>query len=284
MVERKTTVLLDNLIFPEDPRWRGDKLWFSDVFAKEVITVDLLGNRETVTHVPNQPSGLGWSKNGNLLIVSMTDRKLMMFGEDGLTEVADMSSAATFHCNDMVVDKMGRAYVGNFGGPVGDDGSPPIPANMILIDSDYKVSVAASGLHFPNGVVVTPDGKTLIVAETFGDRLTAFDINRDGSLSGRRVWASLDSHPDGICIDVEGHIWVATIGEEGSVLRVKDGGDIVDRIDIDSWTPFACTLGGPDLKTLFILESKTSEPEMMDGRNNGRITMIDVDVPGAGYP
>ena len=98
------------------------------------------------------------------------------------------------------------------------------------------------------------------------------------------MWADLDSHPDGICIDVEGHIWVATIGEQGSVLRVKEGGEIVDRIDIDDWTPYACTLGGPDLKTLFILESKTSEPEMMDGRNNGRITIIDVDVPGAGYP
>ena len=268
MPDRNPTVLLDNLIFPEDPRWRGDKLWFSDVFAKEVITVDLEGNRETITEVPNQPSGLGWSKDGDLLVVSMTDRKLMMLGEAGLSAVADMSSA----------------YVGNFGGPVGDDGSPPIAANLILVDSDYKVSVAASGLQFPNGVVVTPDGKTLIVAETFGDCLTAFDINEDGSLSGRRVWADLDSHPDGICIDVEGHIWVATIGEQGSVLRVKDGGQIVDRIDIDGWTPFACTLGGPDLKTLFILESKTSEPEMMDGRNNGRITIIGVDVPGAGYP
>ena len=284
MVDRNPTVLLDNLIFPEDPRWRGDKLWFSDVFAKEVITVDLQGNRQTVTEVPNQPSGLGWSKDGKLLIVSMTDRKLMILEEDGLSVAADMSSVATFHCNDMVVDKRGRAYVGNFGGPVGDDGAPPIAANLILVDSDYKVSVAARGLQFPNGVVVTPDGKTLIVAETFGDCLTAFDINEEGSLSGRRVWADLDSHPDGICIDVEGHIWVATIGEQGSVLRVKEGGEIVDRIDIHDWTPFACTLGGPDLKTLFILESKTSEPEMMDGRNNGRITIIDVDVPGAGYP
>ena len=208
MTERKPTVLLDNLIFPEDPRWRGDKLWFSDVFAKEVVTVDLSGTRKTVTEVPNQPSGLGWSKDGKLLVVSMIDRKLMILDEDTLSEVADMSSVATYHCNDMVVDDFGRAYVGNFGGPIPEDGFPAIPANLILIDNNYQVSVAATDLLMPNGVVVTPDGMTLIVAESFGDRLTAFDINEDGSLSGRRVWATLDSHPDGICIDVENHIWV----------------------------------------------------------------------------
>ena len=144
-------------------------------------------------------------------------------------------------CNDMVVDDFGRAYVGNFGGPVTKDDSPLIPANLILIDTNYQVSIAATDLLMPNGVVITPDGKTLIVAESFGDRLTAFDINENGTLTGRRVWATFDSHPDGICIDVENHIWVATIphrnalGKPGSVLRVKDGGDIVDRIDIDGY-------------------------------------------------
>lgn len=290
MTKRKPIVLLDNLIFPEDPRWRGDKLWFSDVFAKEVVKVDLSGIRKTVIEVPNQPSGLGWSKDGKLLVVSMIDRKLMILDEDTLSEVADLSSVATYHCNDMVVDDFGRAYVGNFGGPVTKDDSPLIPANLILIDTNYQVSIAATDLLMPNGVVITPDGKTLIVAESFGDRLTAFDINENGTLTGRRVWATFDSHPDGICIDVENHIWVATIphrnalGKPGSVLRVKDGGDIVDRIDIDGYIPFACTLGGPDLKTLFIMESKTTEAEMMDGRNNGRITMIDVDVAGTGSP
>ena len=286
----KTSTLLEGLTFAEGPRWRSGNLWFSDFYAREVIRVDEAGLRQTVVEVPEQPSGLGWTKDQELLVVSMRDQRVLRLENDILIQHADLSEFSSYWCNDMVVDDFGRAYVGNFGGPVTKDDSPLIPANLILIDSNYQVSIAATDLLMPNGVVITPDGKTLIVAESFGDRLTAFDINEDGSLAGRRVWATFDSHPDGICIDVENHIWVATIphrnalGKPGSVLRVKDGGDIVDRIDIDGYLPFACTLGGPDLKTLFIMESKTTDAEMMDGRNNGRITMIDVDVAGTGSP
>lgn len=274
-------VLIDGLRFPEGPRWHEGRLRFSDMHGLEVLAVDLDGRKETIVHVPQHPSGLGWLPDGRLLVVSMRDRKLMRLDSGGLVEAADLSALATFHCNDMVVDDQGRAYVGNFGFDL-HEGQAPVVANLILVEPNGGTRVAAAGLHFPNGTVITPDGRTLIIGESFAARLTAFDIADDGSLSGRREWARLEGAvPDGICLDADGAIWVASpIG--GAVLRVLEGGDVTHRIDVEN-DAFACMLGGPARRTLFICTAAASDPRET-GDCRGRIEFVEVEVPGAGRP
>ncbi len=280
----ETTVLLDGLMFPEGPRWHDGKLWFSDMQAYQVMTVDLDGNAEKIVKVPGQPSGLGWLPNGQMLIVSMLDRRLMRLDPEGLTEVADLSKLASFHCNDMVVDREGRSYIGNFGFDLGVHPFVPKPAEIVLVMPDGDSRVVADEMIFPNGSVITPDGRTLIVAETFGHRLTAFDIKTDGSLKGRRIWAQLDGiFPDGICLDAEGAIWVASPGKTREVLRVREGGEVTHRVNVNT-TPYACMLGGPDRHTLFVLTSETSDPGEARAKASGRIEIVQVEVPGAGLP
>jgi len=182
-----TRVLLDGLVFPEGPRWHAGKLWFSDMHAHCVMTVDLAGRAETVVEVPGQPSGLGWLPDGRLLVVSMTDRRLLRLDPGGLTVAADLAALASFHCNDMVVDARGRAYVGNFGFDL-HAAAPFHAAELVLVPPGAAPRVVAADLAFPNGCVITPDGGTLIVGESGAARLTAFTIAADGSLGERRVW------------------------------------------------------------------------------------------------
>ena len=189
-MREKTRILLDGLLFPEGPRWHGGKLWFSDMQALHVMTVDLDGNAEKIAKIQASPSGLGWLPDGRLLVVSMIDRRLLRLDASGLAELADLSDLASFHCNDMVVDTKGRAYIGNFGFDLAANAAVE-PAEIILVTPDGKAEIAAEDLYFPNGAVITPDGRTLIVAETWGNRLTAFDIESDGSLKKRRIWANL---------------------------------------------------------------------------------------------
>ena len=275
-------VLLDGLRFPEGPRWHEDRFWFSDMHAGRVIAVSLDGDAETIVEVKGAPSGLGWLPDGRLLVVSMQDRRLLRLDPDGLTQVADLSPHASFHCNDMVVDAQGRAYVGNFGFDLHAEASPT-GANLILVHPDGRAEIAAEDLRFPNGTVITPDGKTLIVGESFGACLTAFDVGEDGTLHGRRLWAQLEAAvPDGICLDEEGAVWVASPVGKGGVLRVREGGEVTDRIAVEH-EAFACMLGGPDRKTLFICTAADSHPEKTTDRR-GRIETIRVDVPGAGLP
>jgi sugar lactone lactonase YvrE len=249
--------------------------------SRQVIAVDLEGRIEIVVEVAGDPSGLGWTPDGRLLVVSMKDRRLLRLDPDGLAEVADLSELATFHCNDMVVDAAGRAYVGNFGFDLHAD-AEPCGANLILVHPDGRSEVAAPDLNFPNGTVITPDGRTLIVGESFGACLTAFDVAEDGSLSDRREWAKLQGAvPDGICLDAEGAIWVAS-PVSGSVLRVREGGEVTHRVRVEH-EAFACMLGGPDRKTLFICTAADSSPEKT-GDRRGRIEIVEVDVPGAGLP
>ena len=283
MPELSPNVLLDDLMFPEGPRWHEDRLWFSDMHAHEVVAVDMAGVRETIVDVPNQPSGLGWLPDGRLLVVSMTDRKLMRQDPNGLVEAGDLSGLAAFHCNDMVVDSLGRAYVGNFGSDI-FTGAEAKPTNVVMVTPQGEVRSVADDLEFPNGTVITPDGGTMIVAETRGRRLTASDIESGGSLSGRRVWAELDVPPDGICLDAEGCIWVAAPGNPGGFVRVAEGGEVRQRIDLTERGGFACMLGGPDRRTLFMLEAFASNPDRIRGAGNGRIRTVRVDVPGAGWP
>lgn len=280
----KPEPLVEGLVFPEGPRWHDGRLWFSDMHAHAVMTTDLDGMTAMVVQVPAQPSGLGWLPDGRLLVVSMTDRRVLRLEDDGeLVTHADLGAIATWHCNDMVVNTKGNAYVGNFGFDLYADTIQPVSATMAIVTPDGAVRPAAEDLMFPNGTVITPDGRTLIVGESMGMRLTAFDMAEDGSLSGRREFANLTPNlPDGICLDAEGAIWSADPCN-GECIRVLEGGRVTDRI-LTGRGCFACMLGGDDRRTLFLCTAEDSGPERTKELRSGRIDVVEVDVPGAGLP
>ena len=275
-------VLLSGLGFAEGPRWHEDRLWFSDMGTARVMAVDLEGRAQEMAEVPQRPSGLGWLPDGSLLIVSMGDRRVLRLVGGTLEVHADLSGLVSFDCNDMVVDGRGQAYVGNAGFDLRDRPLRPRPAELVLVTPTGEASVVDDQLVFPNGAVVSPDGETLIVAETFGQRLTAFTIGEDGSLSRRRTFASLPGHaPDGICLDAEGAVWFADATGQACV-RVREGGEVVDRVDVGRGC-FACALGGEGRRTLFILTAEGYSGPAIRSRT-GAIETFTVDVPGAGWP
>ncbi len=290
-MERKLETLMKGLTFGEGPRWHENKFYFSDFYSHKVYSLDLSGKHEVIVEIPNQPSGLGWTPDGTMLIVSMKDRKLMSFKDGLLTERADLTELSGFHCNDMVVDIDGNAFIGNFGFNT-YDGEEIKPTNLILVRPGEEPVLAADNLFFPNGTVITPDNKTLIVGETYAARLTAFDKSEDGSFSNRRIWADLKVNaeegtvplPDGMCIDEEGAIWVAS-PSTAEVIRVHEGGMISERIPVQT-NAFACMLGGEDRRTLFICTSNGSgvDPEAALREKSGKIEITQVDVPGCGKP
>lgn len=272
---------IDGIDFAEAPRWHDGRLWYSDFYQHGVYAVDETGNREVMVEFAGdaQPSGLGWMPDGSLLIVSMVDRKVMRWADGSLTEHADLGHIATFHCNDMVVDVDGNAYVGNFGWDLHQEGfESPRPADLALVRPDGSVEIAARDLLFPNGMVITPDRSTLIVGETFGSQYRAYDIAADATLSNDRVWASVpDTAPDGCDLDAEGAIWYAdALG--GNVVRVLEGGEITDTIPTGTGV-FACALGGDDGRTLFALCAPGSAPHEVAGKAEGSIMRTTVDVP-----
>ena len=278
----KIEILLDGLTFPEAPRWRDGKLWFSDFYSHRVLRLGLDGKAETIAEVPQRPSGLGWMPDGTLLVVSMLDRRVLKLEGGTLRPFADLSELATGPCNDMVVDRTGRAYVGNFGFDR-HGGEPERLTCIARIDPDGRTTRAADDLFFPNGTVITADGKRLVVGETLSKRLTAFDIGADGALSNRRLFAQFeDCYPDGICLDAEGAIWVAD-ARGNRALRVLDGGRVERTISTGEQGCYACMLGGDDRRTLFLCTSSGSGPAMAKKRD-GRIEFIRVDVAGAGLP
>lgn len=271
-----TTVVLDGLSFGEGPRWRDDRLWFSDFYRHGIFTVDTHGDSELIVEVPTQPSGLGWLPNGDLLFVSMTDRSVRRRSSDGSISVhADLSDIAGGHCNDMVVAADGTAYVGNFGQDRG-------PATLAIVAPDGSARPGPDNMLFPNGSVITPDGRTLIVAESMGRRLAAFTITATGDLVDRRIWADLGERvPDGICGDAEGGVWVAD-PRNASCFRVIEGGEVTDHLDLEL-NCFACMLGGEDRRTLWLVTAPTSG-ERASETTLGRIETVRVDIPGAGLP
>ena len=286
-----TDVLTDGLFFGEGPRWREDRLWFSDFYDHAVKSVDLSGRIRTELKLEDQPSGLGWLPGGQLLVVSMRSRSVLRLDKDRLEMHADIRHLTTHLCNDMVVDQSGNAYIGNFGFNT-YEGEEIKPTNLILVKPGEVPVIAADDLLFPNGTVITPDDKTLIVGETYAARLTAFDKADDGSLSNRRIWADLKENaeeglvplPDGMCLDEEGAIWVAS-PSTAEVIRVHEGGMISERIPVAT-NAFACMLGGEDGKTLFICTSNASgvDPDSALRERSGKIETVEVDVPGAGKP
>jgi sugar lactone lactonase YvrE len=290
---RATRVLTDRLTFGEGPRWRNGRLWFSDFFSHEVRSISLEGDLRTEFAFDDQPSGLGWLPNGDLLVVSMKKRHVLRRTPKGAISVhADLSELATFDCNDMVVDTGGRAYVGNFGfdlnAEIAARGFPSViekheTARLICVDPDGTVSEAAADMHFPNGSVITPDGKTLIVGETLGGCLTAFDIDGNGKLSNRRQWASLWPRvPDGICLDAEGAIWIANPAAR-ECARIAKGGKVLEVITTTA-PCFACMLGGADGRALFMLTATSPAPNAASELPRGNVELATVDIPHAGLP
>jgi sugar lactone lactonase YvrE len=288
-MEMKTTVQVDTVRFPECPRWHEGKLWFSDFFARRVMSVDLNGNVQMIAQLEDMPGGLSWTREGRLLVVSAFARRLLRLADGELVEVADLSALVNAPNNDLVVDGRDRAYIGNMGYVFGQ--GRPQPGPILLVTPEGSARVVAEGLAFPNGMVITPDGQTLIVAESHAARLTAFHIEPDGSLSHRRAWAQFEDFgnygatpgqitPDGICLDAAGAVWIASPNTR-DVLRVKEGAQITDRLPL-STIPVACMLGGEDRRTLFIATTESQDPT--DRQARGRIETIQVEVAGAGLP
>jgi sugar lactone lactonase YvrE len=288
----QTEIIAEGLYFGEGPRWHNGRLWFSDFYDHAVKSMDSAG-RVTVEHsLDDQPSGLGWLPDGRLLVVSMRELKVLRQEGDGFVVHADLSGLARHLCNDMVVDGSGRAWVGNFGfdldtelerrGPEAIIADHPV-TNLVRVDLDGSVHLASPEMHFPNGSVVTPDGKTLIVAETLAMCLTAFDIAADGELSNRRVWAQVGMRaPDGICLDAEGNIWVANALAPECVLFAP-GGKVL-QVVAPSQICYACALGGEDGRDLFMVTAQSSHRAEASARRTGKIEKIRVDTPGAGWP
>ena len=278
MASHRPSLFAEDFIFLEAPRWHENQLWVSDVFDHTVYALSPDGRRRKVCHVPHRPSGLGFLPDGTPIVVSSKDRKLMRIDGDAIVDYADLSGMASGDVNDFAVDRQGRIYVGNFGYDY-DAGEPKALTELHRVDPDGSISVAASGLEFPNGSVIIDDGKTLIVAETWAGRLTAFDIDAQGRLDHRRTFADLGARqPDGICADAEGAIWVGCFNT-GEFLRVLDGGAITDVIAFDG-RGVACTLGGVDDRELFCTVYRGTVDELVAGKRNAAVFTVSVGIPG----
>jgi len=269
--------LMTNLGFGESPRWHNGRFWFANWVANELIALDLNGNSKVILRMPSFPFSIDWLPDGSLLVVSGRERQLLRMEPDGsLVKNANLSDLPDVGFNEIVVDGRGNVYVngGSFNGP----------GIIALVAPDGSVRQVADGIAFPNGMAITPDNTTLIIAESYGKKLTAFDIAHDGSLSNRRVWADLgDGVPDGICMDAEGAVWYADVPNKRCV-RVREGGEVLQTINVDRGC-FACMLGGPERKTLFVVAAEWHGFEKMtDGSRTGQVLSIEVPVKGVGWP
>jgi len=281
---------LSGLYFGECPRWHEGRLWYSDFFDHAVFSVSPSGERRTEVDFDGEPAGLGWLPDGRLLINSRLDRAIMRREADGtLVRHGDLTPWATWHANDMVVASNGQAYAGNFGFNLDGlyDGSVPptdiAPTSLVRVDPDGSSCEAAADIAFPNGTVITDDGATLIIAESMGGLLTAFDRQPDGTLTGRRQWAALPGvAPDGICLCADGTVWVANaLGAE--CVRVAEGGEIVERV-VTSQGCFACMLGDDDRQTLYLVTAESSDAAKARAARHGALEKVRTTVPGAGLP
>jgi sugar lactone lactonase YvrE len=285
MTELRT--LMTDIAFGESPRWHDDRLWFADWGAQEVVALDLDGASEVMVRVrfPSFPMCIDWLPDGRLLIVSARDGLLLRREPDGsLVTHADLSALSEkgHPWNEIVVDGRGNAYINNQGFEF--PGGEFAPGTVALLTPDGSARQVADGIAFPNGMAVTPDNSTLICAESYGKRLTAFDITADGSLSNRRVWADLDDGvPDGICVDAEGAVWYGDVPNKRCV-RVREGGEVLQTIELDRGC-FACMLGGADKRTLFMVATEWSgTANMADGPRTGQVLTVEAPAPGAGWP
>jgi sugar lactone lactonase YvrE len=281
---------LSGLYFGECPRWHDGRLWYSDFFDHGVFSVSPDGERRIEVDFEGEPGGLGWLPDGRLLIISRLDRAVLRREDDGtLVPHGDLKPWATWHANDMVVASNGQAYCGNFGFDLDGlyDGTTPAsaiaPTSIIRVDPDGRSFEAAADIQFPNGTVITDDGATLIVAESLGGRLSAFDRSQDGTLSNRREWAPLPRiAPDGICLCADNTVWVANALAPECV-RVAEGGDILERVTT-SRNCYACMLGDEDRMTLYLVTADSSDAAKARLERNGAIEKVRTSTPGAGLP
>jgi sugar lactone lactonase YvrE len=268
--------------FFECPRWHDGRLWVSDYWGGEVTAISPDGATETIVKLAGSPSGLGWLPDGTLLVVSMMDSQLLRVDGGTTARYADLTAHSGPQSNDLVVDAAGRAYVST----IDFMAFAEMPAtNLVRVDPDGTVALAAEGLSFPNGAVITPDGSTLIIAESWASRLTAFDVQPDGGLANRRVWADLGEGcaPDGIDLDAEGAVWVADAGGKRAI-RVREGGEVLDEVSAGELDVIACALGGADRRTLFLCTTPNFRlmPDEATRTRPSRILTARVDVPAAG--
>jgi sugar lactone lactonase YvrE len=278
-------ILMTGVVFGEQPRWHDGRLWFSDWGRRQVIALSPDGASEVVHEGTGFPLCVDWLPDGRMLVVSAREGLLLRREPDGsLVTHGDLRGASEPPVgNELVVDGRGNAYVNGAGFDLmtGEDFAP---GGVTLVSLDGSVRRVADGIAFPNGMLVTPDNATLIVADSYGKCLFAFDIDDDGGLSGRRVWADLgDGVPDGICLDAEGAVWYADVPNRRCV-RVREGGEVVQRIELDRGA-FACALGGADRTTLFITANEWNGPaHMFDEPPSGQVLAVQAPAPGVGYP
>lgn len=275
MRDHQAIKMAEDFIFLEGPKWRDGRLWVSDVFDHKVYRLGLEGQRETVVEVPHRPSGLGFLPDGTPIVVSSKDFHLYRIAGSRLEPYADLTPHVGGHVNDFAVDAAGRIFVGNFGYDY-DGGAAPVETVIHRVDPDGTISVAADGVEFPNAMAILDHGRTLVVAETWRGKLTAFDLH-DGVLSKRRTFADLGHRqPDGLCADAEGAVWTGCFNT-GEFLRVKPGGEITDRIAFDG-CGVACTLGGPSGRTLFCTVYCGPVEDLIAGRRKAAVFMLEVAV------
>ena len=280
---RDLTLVADGLTWPEAPRWRDGWLWLSDVHAFRLVRIGEDRVLETVAAVPGRPSGMGFMPDGRLLLATAVARDLQWVNPDGTLSLAcDLKRITRSYLNDMVVDARGRAWVGDTGFVFGS-GEPERPGALLVYDEDEGVRVAASDVMFPNGMAITPDGRTLYLAETFGICITAFDVGDDGLLRNRRRHADLESSPDGLCLDADGHLWVPLL-TMGEFHRVSPQGQVVERIAFAGHRAIACTLGGDDRRTLYLCVSLVDDADPKNPVRHGAVHACRVEVAGAGLP
>jgi sugar lactone lactonase YvrE len=277
-------ILLTGVALGESPRWHDNRLWFSDWGAQEVVAVDLDGNSDVILRVPSFPFSIDWLPDGRLLVVSSNDRRLLRMEPDGsLVTHAHLKSLRDRPWNEIVVDGRGNAYLNNIGFDLmaGEEVAPGI---LALVTPDGSARQVADGVSFPNGMVVTPDNSTLILAESYANRLTAFDIAADGSLTNQRVWADVRGGvPDGICLDAENAVWYADVPNQRCV-RVRQGGEVLQTVELDRGC-FACMLGGTDGRTLFLMANEwRGTANMADGARTGQVLTVNAPAPGVGWP
>ncbi len=283
MTGTKLTSVLDGGRYFEGPRWHAGRLWFVDCMARTLLSLAASGESEQHAKFDDDtPCGLGVLPDGKIVVLTMFRKRLMTYADGLLSLYADLSGLATGTIDDMIIDGLGRAYVGDLGFDL-----PPPPdrgavGRIILVMPDGATRVVADGLRFPNGIAVSADNRRLVVAEMDGACLAEYDIDADGGLTFRRRFASMKS-PDGICLDREGAVWVASFDED-AFIRVGDDGRELRRIEVPGRRAIACALGGEERHTLFCLSAATSYEELRESKSSARIDMVDVEIPGAGYP
>lgn len=279
--ETEPRVLMTGIALGESPRWHDGRLWFADWGTRELIAVDAEGAHEVMLTAPSIPFSIDWLPDGPLLLLSGGEGRLLRQEADGsLVAHADLSGLSDKPWNELVVDGRGNAYVNGIGFdfPEGEFA----PGLVALVTPDGAARQVADNVAFPNGMAITPDNATLILAESYANQLTAFDIAADGSLENRRVWAAVDGYPDGICLDADGAVWYADVPNQNCV-RVREGGDVLQTVALDRGG-FACMLGGEDRRTLFMMANAWGEEGMAGGESTGQVLTIPAPAPGVGWP